>query len=113
MDAQLDDEPELKYSMLLTCDGNDSLKRVANSSVADRRKLEDNYFLPPDYVDRFQNEVSRRPKAKGAPKDQVNSISRSLFHWNLLTFSKASRSTQAGASEDEHGTIVCCLTCVL
>ncbi|KAB5589883.1 hypothetical protein CTheo_6666 [Ceratobasidium theobromae] len=60
----LDNEPKLKYSMLLTCDGNDSLKRVANASLVDRRTLNSDYFLSSEYVDRFGNEVASRVKAK-------------------------------------------------
>ncbi|KAG9087653.1 hypothetical protein FS749_002765 [Ceratobasidium sp. UAMH 11750] len=56
----LDDEPKLKYSKLFTCDGNDSLKRVANASVVDPRVLENDYFLDSKFVDRFANEVPRR-----------------------------------------------------
>lgn len=46
--------------MLVTCDGNDSLKRVANASVVNRHPLQDNYFLESAYVDRFENEVQSR-----------------------------------------------------
>ncbi|KAB5588232.1 hypothetical protein CTheo_8328 [Ceratobasidium theobromae] len=45
---RLDDEPDLKYSMLITLDGNDSLKRVATSAI-------------------FENEV----KAKAAKKEKA------------------------------------------
>ncbi|EUC65967.1 hypothetical protein RSOL_504150 [Rhizoctonia solani AG-3 Rhs1AP] len=57
---RLVNEPKLKFSMLLTCDGNDSLKRVANASIVDRRTLDHGYFLSSDYVDQFANEVPRK-----------------------------------------------------
>ncbi|KAG8701352.1 hypothetical protein FRC09_005418 [Ceratobasidium sp. 395] len=61
---RLKDEPALEHSVLLTCDGNDSVKRVANASVVDRHTFHHSYFLENDYVDRFENEVKRSVKAK-------------------------------------------------
>ncbi|CAE6465247.1 unnamed protein product [Rhizoctonia solani] len=60
----LDNEPTMRYSMLVTCDGNDSLKRLANASVVDRRTLDQDYFLSSDYVDIFANEVLGKQKGK-------------------------------------------------
>ncbi|KAG9097908.1 hypothetical protein FRC07_010714, partial [Ceratobasidium sp. 392] len=59
---RLKDEPSLEHSILLTCDGNDSQKRMASASVVDSRVFNHSYFLDNDYVDRFENEV--RGKAK-------------------------------------------------
>ncbi|KAG8713748.1 hypothetical protein FRC11_011155, partial [Ceratobasidium sp. 423] len=76
---RLDNEPTMKYSMLVTCDGNDSLKRLANASVVDRRTLDQDYFLHSDYVDEFANEVSGKQKGKestsgGKPTDDTSDI---------------------------------------
>ncbi|KAF8668515.1 hypothetical protein RHS04_08977 [Rhizoctonia solani] len=60
----LKNEPKLKFSMLCSCDGNNSIKRVAASCVVDRRKFKHSYFLDSQYVDQFENEVLRRSKGK-------------------------------------------------
>ncbi|KAG8769285.1 hypothetical protein FRC12_005054 [Ceratobasidium sp. 428] len=60
----LEDEPDLEHSMLVTCDGNNSAKRVASASVVDPRTFHHSYFLENDYVDRFGNEVQRAGKGK-------------------------------------------------
>ncbi|KAB5587706.1 hypothetical protein CTheo_8853 [Ceratobasidium theobromae] len=69
----LDGEPELKYSMLVTLDGNDSLKRVATSAAVDRRTFKSDYFLDSEYVNRFENEVKIRAVKKG--KSKVSKVS--------------------------------------
>ncbi|QRW26071.1 hypothetical protein RhiXN_11148 [Rhizoctonia solani] len=56
---RLKNEPKLKFSVLCTCDGNDSIKRVAASCTVDCRKFDHSYFLDSQYVDRFENEVPR------------------------------------------------------
>jgi hypothetical protein len=69
--------------MLLTCDGNDSLKRVANASVVDRRVLNHSYFLGSEYVDGFENEVVRKRKEKSSAVDSV----RTLTYASVISFS--------------------------
>ncbi|KAG8703208.1 hypothetical protein FRC09_004300 [Ceratobasidium sp. 395] len=69
----LKDEPKLKYSKMFTCDGNNSLKRLANASTVDQRVLKDDYFLAPEYVDRFEDEVvNSRQKAKSKATEKTS-----------------------------------------
>ncbi|QRV98248.1 hypothetical protein RhiJN_26267 [Ceratobasidium sp. AG-Ba] len=65
---QLKDEPKLEHSMMVTCDGNDSLKRVAGSVAGDPRTFNHRFFLENDYVDRFENEAQSKGKKAGATK---------------------------------------------
>lgn len=44
--------------MLVTCDGNDSLKRCVNAGAADLRVYESDYFIPQQQVNKFQDEVA-------------------------------------------------------
>ncbi|KAF8196114.1 hypothetical protein BJ912DRAFT_847093 [Pholiota molesta] len=60
---ELKDEPFLKYRRLIAMDGNNSLKRIntiSSRSVADQRTFDSDYFLSPEYVDNFANDVKRR-----------------------------------------------------
>ncbi|KAG8704171.1 hypothetical protein FRC08_002384 [Ceratobasidium sp. 394] len=59
----LADEPSLKYSRLVTCDGNDSAKRCAGAGNADRRAYNSSYYITRDQVDKFKNEVPSRRAA--------------------------------------------------
>lgn len=54
--------------MLVTCDGNDSLKRCADAGSADRRQFNSDYYLKPAQVDEFQHEVPSRRAGKRQQK---------------------------------------------
>ncbi|KAG8689494.1 hypothetical protein FRC11_002288 [Ceratobasidium sp. 423] len=54
---KLKNEPNLCYSMLVTCDGNDSLKRCAAAARADLHCYESDYFISREQVNQFQHEV--------------------------------------------------------
>ena len=67
----LNDEEPMKYSMLVTIDGNESLKRVertregedgvrVNVEREDGRTLSSHLFIEPEVVDVFKYEVKRR-----------------------------------------------------
>ncbi|KAG9074397.1 hypothetical protein FRC06_010724, partial [Ceratobasidium sp. 370] len=73
----LKDEPVLNPSAMFTCDGNESMKRVANVSVSDSRTFEHYYFLDNDYIDRFKNETQRR---KNSGKTSINEAPGDLRH---------------------------------
>lgn len=49
--------------MQLAWDGNNSAKRTLSAGLQDHCPFESNYFLPHTEVDRFSNEVKRRPVA--------------------------------------------------
>ncbi|EIW53126.1 uncharacterized protein TRAVEDRAFT_81512, partial [Trametes versicolor FP-101664 SS1] len=59
---ELEEEPPLKFARLFCFDGNNSLKRVAkfgDREVADTREFtEGDYFLSPDFVDKYKDEVN-------------------------------------------------------
>ncbi|KAG9089237.1 hypothetical protein FS749_001499 [Ceratobasidium sp. UAMH 11750] len=59
---KLENEPPLQYSMLVTMDGNDSLKHVAEAATSDRRTYRSNYYLTRNEVNACANEVPRRRK---------------------------------------------------
>ncbi|KAG8696739.1 hypothetical protein FRC08_006965 [Ceratobasidium sp. 394] len=59
---KLESEPPLQYSMLVTMDGNDSLKHVAEAATSDRRTYQSSYYLTRDEVNACANEVQRRKK---------------------------------------------------
>ncbi|KAG8681486.1 hypothetical protein FRC09_017454, partial [Ceratobasidium sp. 395] len=62
---KLEDEPALEYSVLVTCDGNDSLKRCSRAGTADTRVYDSDYYISNSEVERFKNEVAQsRVKAK-------------------------------------------------
>jgi hypothetical protein len=73
---KLEDEPKLKFEMLVTMDGNDSLKRILRRGAApvngedgdeptvgksnermDGRDVDDNYYIPREKVDLWAKEV--------------------------------------------------------
>lgn len=62
---QLEGEPALKFRRMVVIDGNNSLKRTAHvghRQTADMRVFnEGDYFLAPQYVDQYANEVRSRP----------------------------------------------------
>ncbi|KAI0684967.1 hypothetical protein C8T65DRAFT_712851 [Cerioporus squamosus] len=70
----LEDEPRLKYSLLTTMDGNQSLKLVdsafrAGTPLADSRQARSDYWIPPDEVDRFKDEVGQAKAASSGDVD--------------------------------------------
>ncbi|KIY51407.1 hypothetical protein FISHEDRAFT_37411, partial [Fistulina hepatica ATCC 64428] len=61
---RLQDDIELRPSMLMACDGNNSLKLIdshfrVGETRKDDRKLRGFHFLEPDDVDRFKDDVAR------------------------------------------------------
>lgn len=62
---QLEGEPALKFRRMVVINGNNSLKRTAHvghHQTADMRAFnEGDYFLAPQYIDQFANEVHSRP----------------------------------------------------
>ncbi|KAF8170782.1 hypothetical protein BJ912DRAFT_860927 [Pholiota molesta] len=69
---ELKEEPYLKYQRLFAMDGNNSLKRIhtiGSRSIADQRAFDSDYFLSPDYVDGFANDVKRRVVPPDASED--------------------------------------------
>jgi hypothetical protein len=66
---KLADEPPMKFSMLATMDGNNSLKLVdstfrSGSSRNDDRMSTSSRWITPDEVDRFKDEVANSLKKK-------------------------------------------------
>ena len=64
---KLEDEPPMKFSMLATMDGNNSLKLVDNTfksglSHIDDRMLTSSRWITPEDVDRFKDEVGNSLK---------------------------------------------------
>ncbi|KAH7904735.1 hypothetical protein BJ138DRAFT_1106572 [Hygrophoropsis aurantiaca] len=64
---QLKDEPELDIAYLVTMDGNNSLKRwgswlYGGTPRSDSRKPRSDYWLSPEAVDRFKDEVTSKPR---------------------------------------------------
>ncbi|KAF7791531.1 hypothetical protein EIP86_002547 [Pleurotus ostreatoroseus] len=75
---KLENEPELEISRIVCMDGNNSLKRMKvdqNRKVGDSRVMEDcDYFLSPEYVDRFANEVrGKSMKGPAVPVEESSS----------------------------------------
>ncbi|KAH7904203.1 hypothetical protein BJ138DRAFT_1239965, partial [Hygrophoropsis aurantiaca] len=65
---ELEGEPDLKYHRMLAFDGNNSLSRAASlggRSVGDNRVFKSDYFLDPDYVNVFADEVGTSSTAPG------------------------------------------------
>ncbi|KDQ34014.1 hypothetical protein PLEOSDRAFT_1032013 [Pleurotus ostreatus PC15] len=62
---ELEGEPALKFRRMIVIDGNNSLKRTAHvghRQTADTRTFDEgDYFLAPQYIDQFANEVRSRP----------------------------------------------------
>ncbi|KAG8680069.1 hypothetical protein FRC08_016559 [Ceratobasidium sp. 394] len=67
---KLEGEPPLRYSILITTDGNDSLKRIGEAATADHRTYNSSYYLTRAQVNAFQNEVSRSRKKKKEPEEE-------------------------------------------
>ncbi|KAG8733227.1 hypothetical protein FRC10_000340 [Ceratobasidium sp. 414] len=67
---RLENEPPMLYSMLVTMDGNDSLKHIAQAAAADHRTYESSYYLTQAEVDTCANEVPRRRK-KDQPQEET------------------------------------------
>ncbi|THU89328.1 hypothetical protein K435DRAFT_821451 [Dendrothele bispora CBS 962.96] len=63
---KLEDEPELTFSRMWVCDGNNSLRHMAplgGRRTGDTRIFhESNYFLSAEYVDCFADEVKPKPE---------------------------------------------------
>ncbi|KDN41888.1 hypothetical protein RSAG8_07105, partial [Rhizoctonia solani AG-8 WAC10335] len=64
---KLTNEPQLKYEMMVTCDGNNSLKRCSYAATADKRQYKSNYYINQSEVDSFGNEVKRGQKNHEKP----------------------------------------------
>lgn len=60
---KLDSEPTLIPSRMAAMDGNNSAKRFASAGLEDMRVFESDYFLSPEEVDVFKDEVSGRMDA--------------------------------------------------
>lgn len=60
---KLDSEPTLIPSRMAAMDGNNSAKRFASAGLQDMRVFESDYFLSPEEVDVFKDEVSGRMDA--------------------------------------------------
>ncbi|KAJ7575837.1 hypothetical protein C8J56DRAFT_1007569 [Mycena floridula] len=69
---KLKDEPSLPFQRIWVVDGNNSLKQMkvhgGRRAAADLRKFNSDYFLSPEYVDQFANEV----KSRSAPSDETS-----------------------------------------
>ncbi|QRW09387.1 hypothetical protein RhiLY_08386 [Ceratobasidium sp. AG-Ba] len=61
---KLEEEPALPVDMHVTCDGNDSLKRVATAGLADKRQFHSKYYISAEEVDHFKDEVARSRSRK-------------------------------------------------
>lgn len=57
---QVPDEPPLIPSRLHAMDGNESAKRLDDSGGTDPRSFDSTFFLSPEYVDKFKDEVQSR-----------------------------------------------------
>jgi hypothetical protein len=56
-------EPDLDFAVLVTMDGNNSLKRIgatirAHDHLIDSRTVESDRWIPPEEVDLFKHEVA-------------------------------------------------------
>ncbi|KAG8796450.1 hypothetical protein FRC12_022932 [Ceratobasidium sp. 428] len=71
---RLQNEPPLQYSVLATCDGNDSLKRCVHAGTSDHRQFESDYYISPADVNKFQYEVASRKKGKQREEDDGASV---------------------------------------
>ncbi|KAF8344863.1 hypothetical protein F5887DRAFT_1061987 [Amanita rubescens] len=64
---KLQDEPNLDFSVLVTMDGNNSLKRIGptvrkREELFDSRTIDSDRWLTAEEVDHFKNEVAQRPE---------------------------------------------------
>ncbi|CAE6535277.1 unnamed protein product, partial [Rhizoctonia solani] len=71
---KLRDEPRLKYAMMVTGDGNNSLKRCSRAAMVDKRQYKSEYYITRPEVDAFKNEV------KSSQKSQEDSDSSECEH---------------------------------
>ncbi|KAG8703420.1 hypothetical protein FRC09_004173 [Ceratobasidium sp. 395] len=65
---KLDNEPELKYSMMICGDGNMSLKRYVRSGEDDPRQYTSAYMLEPEEVNQYQ--LGRPSRRQAAPTEK-------------------------------------------
>lgn len=61
---QVEGEPELSPSWMMSIDGNSSAKRYTSAGTADPRIFSSPYFLPRDVVDVMKDEVKGKPSSK-------------------------------------------------
>ncbi|KAG9122891.1 hypothetical protein FRC07_000534 [Ceratobasidium sp. 392] len=66
----LENEPPLEYSILVTMDGNDSLKRISEAAMADHRRYTSSYYLTPEEVDIYAKDEPRR-RGKNQAEDET------------------------------------------
>ncbi|KAG8729554.1 hypothetical protein FRC11_008489 [Ceratobasidium sp. 423] len=59
---RLKNEPQLQYAMLVTGDGNNSLKRCSRAATADKWQYKSEYYINQSEVDTFKNEVASSQK---------------------------------------------------
>ncbi|KAG8688508.1 hypothetical protein FRC08_011398 [Ceratobasidium sp. 394] len=93
----LEGEPELCPKLLTTCDGNTSLKRCARAGDADQRTYDSDYYIPPEEVNRFKDEVanSRQAKKKSKSNEDDEEKSGCQERWkNAEADSKSKKPTQ-------------------
>ncbi|KAH9899139.1 hypothetical protein C8Q73DRAFT_639779 [Cubamyces lactineus] len=74
----LDDEDPGVFSRIICMDANNSLKRtgaLGKRAIGDTRQFTSDYFLPPEFVNRYANEVKSRQNqpAPNPPPDQSDS----------------------------------------
>ncbi|TDL13896.1 hypothetical protein BD410DRAFT_691017, partial [Rickenella mellea] len=74
---KLKDEPALKFSLLCEMDGNNSLKRTdaslrSGEERMDLRMARSDYWLSPEEVDIFKDEVKSRSKKNSEQDDAVD-----------------------------------------
>ncbi|KAG9123416.1 hypothetical protein FRC07_014972 [Ceratobasidium sp. 392] len=66
----LENEPPLQYTLLVTMDGNDSLKRISEAATADHRRYASSYYLTPEEVDKYAKDESRQ-RGKNQAEDET------------------------------------------
>lgn len=67
---KLNGEPDLEYGLLLSIDGNNSLKRFASASSRRLPTFDSDYYIPPSKVDLLAGEVVRRVVTKKPKKSK-------------------------------------------
>lgn len=83
---QLEDEPMLRFSRLWAVDGNNSLKRIAkigNRVSSDSCQFHSDYFLSPEYVNRFAHEVDAHRTQDAA--ESADSTEHCTDHWKAAS----------------------------
>ncbi|PIL35238.1 hypothetical protein GSI_03028 [Ganoderma sinense ZZ0214-1] len=73
---KLEDEPKLKFSLLVSMDGNQSLKLVdskfrGGTPRIDSRRVPTDLFIPAEVVDTYKDEVNNAKRAPAAGEDHV------------------------------------------